>query len=520
MSALRLEIGRLEVQCLVGRDHPDAPGVQARLAPLATRLSGALGEALSGLEASASGEVWLLRRVEAEATLDTTAEPILVARRWAAALAGAIARRLDPAAEGVVRFPDRTAYLARFLADLARGHAWSAWYYRSFEGLRVLPAATALRTAILAEPASGREALLLLGRWERDRVVDALGAAEAARVLEGLAEAGAPDDPLPAPPALLAAAAASGGAVPGCPARQALHLFLLLAAHAPQGAPPVGSAAAAVARALARLPGLVLSRDAAVLRAICGGDVAALYRAAGPEASEVLLPLLRLPPALRAALSDAVADPAAGAPAPVRDTPFGGLFLLLRDLEDVLPDPTGWPAPKGCRPDAVLRLLVLAACAGPRRSASAWRDPIWRDLLGLPGHFGPEALAIWTAGLPRAALTAWRGQLPPMPRPQRPHIAFAELPPRLRLCLACAAGLLLARFCGRLPGFGGSSPPYLWRNFLDLYARVESAGAIIRVELTRPPLDAVLAMTGALRQRLAPAWLEARTIELRPERLQ
>jgi hypothetical protein len=518
VSGLRLEIGRLEVQWLVARDQPDAAGQQARLAPLAHRLSGALGEALGAMEASPSEEVWLVRRVEAEATLDTTAEPILVARRWAAALAGAIARRLDPAAEGVVRFPHRAAFLARFLADLARGHAWSAWYYRPFEGLRVLPIPAALRTATLAEPAGGCDALLLLDGRERDRVVEALGRIEAARVLEGLAEVGASGDPLPAAAALLAAATMSGSAAPGCPDRQALRLFLRLAAEAPQGSTPAGPATAALARALAYLhahapaPGM--------LRAIREAEgAAALYGAAGPEAGEALLPLLRLAPALRAALLDAVASGAADGPEDARDTPFGGLFLLLRDLDEVLPDMAGWPAPEGCRPDAVLRLLVLACCAGAARSASAWRDPVWRDLLGLPGRFGREALVVWAAGVPRGALAAWRGQLPPVPSPRRPAAGFPDLPPRLRLCIARAAGWLLARFCGRLPGFGGSSPAYLWRNFLDLQARAETVGTSIRVELTRPPLDPVLAMTGALRQTLAPGWLGGRRIELRPERL-
>ena len=104
-----------------------------------------LGAALAPLAGAERDGLWLVRRIELELTVDAGAEPALLRRALARTLARAIARRLDRAADGVLFFPDRIGYLARFLADLAAGDAWRLWYYEAFAGLRVLPVAAALR---------------------------------------------------------------------------------------------------------------------------------------------------------------------------------------------------------------------------------------------------------------------------------------------------------------------------------------------------------------------------------------
>ena len=155
-------------------------------------------------------------RIELELTVDAGAEPELLRRTLARTLARAIARRLDRAADGVLFFPDRIGYLARFLADLAAGDAWHLWYYEAFAGLRVLPVAAALRTAILAEPERGLQALARLASAELARTLEALSPAEAERVLDGLAAlTGEADARRPARPPDNARLAAGLARLPG-----------------------------------------------------------------------------------------------------------------------------------------------------------------------------------------------------------------------------------------------------------------------------------------------------------------
>jgi hypothetical protein len=77
--------------------------------------------------------------------------------------------------------------------------------------------------------------------------------------------------------------------------------------------------------------------------------------------------------------------------------------------------------------------------------------------------------------------------------------------------------VLLERFAHRLPGFAGSSPPYLRRNFLDVRARVILTPELVTAELGRPPLDVILSLTGMTRARLDLPWLDPRPVLLQPE---
>src|SRR5262249_46254555 len=72
-----------------------------------------------------------------------------------------------------------------------------------------------------------------------------------------------------------------------------------------------------------------------------------------------------------------------------------------------------------------------------------------------------------------------------------------------RRVLARAARLVLRRFARRLPGFGESTPPHLWRNFLAFDAVIENEDARVVVRCGRPPLHLVLTLTGMTRGLLA-----------------
>ena len=67
----------------------------------------------------------------------------------------------------------------------------------------------------------------------------------------------------------------------------------------------------------------------------------------------------------------------------------------------------------------------------------------------------------------------------------------SDLAPRL----VRPALLALRAFAGRLPGFDGSSAPFLWGNLLRGGGRLRISGQRIEIDLSRPPLDILLAIT-------------------------
>jgi hypothetical protein len=507
----QLTIGRFDTRYLVPREHPDPSRLAARLDGTVDLLRDRLGAFLEPVAASAPEAIWLLRSVELDIALDAGADPDAIAAAWSTALARAITSSLNSTAQGVVFFPDRIAYLASFLRDLAGGEAWSLWYYESFAGLRALPLAAALRTAILAEPQSGLRALLQLEQWALARVIEALGPNEAKRVFDGIADADTAA--LPSSDTILEAWTEGQSALL-CPERLALSFYLALARRAPQ----------ANCRTMAR------TLAACRLELIASGSLARLPGSA--------VYLKRLPQPVRAALA---APPEPSAAGDVRHTPHGGLFLLLPHLAELPVD----ALPDSAQDHPLLRFLILAACAG-KDALPVFLDPVWRDLFGVPGGMLPDAacrnftladpatrkLPLRSSGAERVgerwgtqrALSGRSSQddvrsgggFPTSPRPSPPHWGGEGEEVAIR-ALQPAAELVLARFARRLPGFANSTAPYLRRNFLAARARVSFLPDAIEASLSRPPLDLVLSMAGIGREQLTLPWLDARPIVLRPE---
>jgi hypothetical protein len=180
-------------------------------------------------------------------------------------------------------------------------------------------------------------------------------------------------------------------------------------------------------------------------------------------------------------------------------TAFANLALLWPFIDELPLDRVHHgAAPKGVDPDQLLTLLLLATVSGPDGAAQIWRDPVWRMLFELPSGLtlGQVRRALRKAPPPsrirsqqtwrrgRAAETAWLVAG-----------ASALVGPDLAPRLVRPALLALRAFAGRLPGFDGSSAPFLWSNLLrgEGYARI--AGKRIEIDLTRPPLDILLAIT-------------------------
>ena len=90
--------------------------------------------------------------------------------RIATAVVTAIER--GPDGESILYFPDRAAYLAYFLGELAGGRAWGRWSLAEFEPLRSLPPGTAAVEALARQPAWAEATLLhLAGQGKLDRVL-------------------------------------------------------------------------------------------------------------------------------------------------------------------------------------------------------------------------------------------------------------------------------------------------------------------------------------------------------------
>jgi hypothetical protein len=499
LSEPRLSIGRFTARYLVASDHPDPSALAGRLDRAAASIGPYLSACLASLPASSPDAIWLLRKVEVELGVDAAAEPDAIAAAWSAAMARAVAGRLDTDAQGVAFFADRTAYLAAFLRDLAAGEAWSLWYYRAFDGLRALPIAAALRTAILADAGMGRAALLRLPPADAASVLNALSPLEARRVLTELAEKG--ECGVPSAGAVTAAwQEGTGFAL--APGRLALAFYLSMARQEPAAA---GSAAGGLALALAVLRGHVMAGAKDALAAIQQADIAGLYRAAGHGDGERLAALLQLPAATRFVLTDVgEAAPNADEAMP-RYTPHGGLFLLLPHLPllqaDAFADqPDG--APHAAQ---LLRLLILGACAGEDAIVAVFLDPLWRDLFGIPPRFLLAGLKAWSGTAPNDAMRAL--EMPPDTIRDVLDVPLVSAVGPLSPVLMAAAKRVLDAFSQRLPGFGGSSPVYIRRNFLSCTASARFMPDGVQATLSRPPLHLVLSLAGMTRIRFDAPWL-------------
>jgi hypothetical protein len=117
----------------------------------------------------ANAEVWRIRNLTLNVSLDAEfSDPFGVVRDCGRAFASEVLSILDSGeSDSVVRFPNRAAFLAQFLADLAASHAWEKWYYEEFADLRVLSQRQAICAIFLRHDASAVELLLQLATTGR-----------------------------------------------------------------------------------------------------------------------------------------------------------------------------------------------------------------------------------------------------------------------------------------------------------------------------------------------------------------
>lgn len=500
---MTLDIGTLTLDCLVPAGSAGHGGMLRRIEHLGRSLPHRLGQHLSALEDEAS--VVLIRELAVDIALDLDCAEDHNLERLSRAIVTALSRTFETGAQGVVRFSSRAEQLCQFLRDHMSGDARSLWFHQPFAGVFALPPSRALATVLAREPETGLAALELLSRFELSSLGTKLGGDVAvfAAALAARAENGEPG-----PSALRAmwmAAAAHGDN------RPAACLAALLAFRPQTGSMP-GEGAVSAALAIAALAG----QRSRPRRETPQGE--ALPPPSGLARS---LSALARQHGLSVAVQDTLRD-CAREDAPLEvfyrsGTPLGGLFMLLRDLDllplDVLDDATDCA---GLPPAQAFRTLTLCYLAGPGGAKRLLQDGVWRDVLGLPREMGAAQLLHWAGcELPQRAATLSRsraGAAEKRPR-WRDHTGMPKASSRP---IAAAAGWVLARFSRRLPGFSQSSPGYLWRNVLDVRASVERDPSMaLTVTIDRPPLDPVLALSGAAAWEQEFGWTSPSQVVLR-----
>jgi len=415
----RLQIQRFRAHYLVSSAHSSPERVKAHLDDAITHaLPQTLSTLLSPWFSDADPSLWLIRRLKVSLDVSAGWARESLARAWVAQIGRWLEATLRAGAdsENVVWFPDRAAYLGRFLVDVAEGRAWSKWYYEAFEGLHPLPTSATLRTAIGDQPAIGRAALLQLPASELQQVLRALTAADARRVLDRIAgDAPQGDEVRCLQAAWSVWESGEGASDTGMDEwHRALRLYLQASRNVGDvsGPPLRGAVLALLCLARCLLRGS-LGRSQEVLASLLAGDLSALYLAAGTADAEVLLPWRRCSPAwvrevahtLLTRRTGQATDDRATVEGPCY-TAFGGMFLVLPLLDELpLEDAThGWTDTEDAAAVALARFLLLVKCCGRNRTHRAFSDPLLRDLLGMPPTLSLDVLAAWQAGISPAHL--------------------------------------------------------------------------------------------------------------------
>jgi hypothetical protein len=478
----RVAIRRLTVRGLAPRDHPSPTDLQARLTAAArAHLPDALAEAIAPRP---DGTVLRIRRLDVDISLGAEVEPKAFASVLAGAIAAAIRHAADTATEsgdGIIGFPSRAHHLVALLDALADGQAAHRWWLRDADGFAFLSRPVALRTAILADPVIGAEALRLFSPGRRAKLVGLLGATETDRVLEGLAAAA---EPTTAASFDACATAVAAVAEETPPPRAPLDLYLAAAARDPNLAGP---------RLLETVKAFHRMEQAAADAPLSDGTTAA----DGLSEQALRAAASRLPESARRILGRETRRKAHGPATHPRAesvfTQFGGLLILLhsldaREIHEAVPDHDT---------AALVAYAALGLCAGRARFAAYLGDPLWRELFGLDVQASGPAIRDRLAAIPAETWYALAPLGQPLDRQRDARFLLADTGPKAaRRVLASLARAIVARFGRRLWGFRDASAPFLWAKVVDVGAVLERCPGGWSARLDRPQLDIVLSLGG------------------------
>jgi len=355
--------------------------------------------------------VWLIRRLDVTVPVGAAWAPSWIARTLAAGTARALAQAIERGADGerVVFFPDRAAFLARFLVDCADGRAAGRWEYEEFASDRADPSA-ALQAMIERKPSSALEALAGLAERDLRHVVDRLAPADADAVLGALAAATAPgaDDPAPLVVAALARLLDRSALQEEA---QAAGLTLFLEVARRQAFPPP-TGTEARAREVARLRAIVLAASPDERKELAPAIAEGRWASAGARVARALPEVVAWPAAARREAVRVLVAAGSGEPERTGEprssplaTSLGGMFLFLPLLDELPWDAmtAGWPELDGVAPSQLAQFLAVAGALGADRNPATALDAVLRLALGVPTGVGASAINSWSRRIGRDA---------------------------------------------------------------------------------------------------------------------
>ncbi|MEI6067220.1 MAG: hypothetical protein WCP96_07765 [Methylococcaceae bacterium] len=385
-----------------------------------------LTPALAHWFSNSDSSLWLIRQLDVELDVSADGGQEQLARAWAVQITRSMAITIQCGSDGenVFWFPNRAAYLARFLVDVANGMAWGKWQYESFEGLKPLSVSAILRTVVCGQPETGEEALRQLSETELKKLLRGLTETDACQILDCLAMDSEGSDEFELFEAVWAALRASAFESFNFGGEWQNALRLYLASSQSTGG---GIKLKTAVLALLRLTNLLMDgsdiQKEGLVEILARGKVAALYATAGAANAECLVPLLRCPSDWISAVGLALTASVTGYPPAnaeelpaLRFTPFGGIFLLFPSLDEwpLTKATQGWPDCEEIPASAILRLLILAKCCGQCQIQRVFHDNLIRDLLVIPRDFSIEVLNQWQKDISvcqcrtfLGVLTAW-----------------------------------------------------------------------------------------------------------------
>ena len=396
-----ITIERLNSVYLVPRDHPSPDALRACVDEM---VSNKLAECCRRVMAQAidasDPSVWFIRWLDVGFTSDVSA---IHDGRFADALGTEIgktvvatfARGAD--GESVLRFPDRPAYLAQFVEDIATGHAWDKWYYDN--SLRTLSASQAIAQALVREPEAAAETLSrLAANGSLDKIVAALNDRDARLIYcacFGTQTAPATMSFATADAVLAAWPAAFPERLSSTASARSLRLLAAVRKLHP-GLAVNGELRDAIDNLLsfAQLLSRVANSELLALKVAAGDLYGAveMARASGADHFADCIPRVEQVAGNNVVWMTKLAatiSPPAPTQAETRNSitgsnrnfisPFGGIFLLLpsyleQDLEEIT---TAAPYPDFPNADksSLLRAIVLAKLFGADRAADVLSDP-------------------------------------------------------------------------------------------------------------------------------------------------
>lgn len=496
MSTLR--IGRLRNSYRLPAGTASA-ALSARLDEVASQqLPSALERTSERMPEVSAEEVWLVRALHVDVTVGAGAvsDAAAISDAWSLETTRALRRTLDGGSStDVVRFANRAAWTAKFVAELASGKAWDAWYFGAFSSLRALPTGRAVAEAFAREPSEAADVLaevVRLGALER--MLLACGPGDARRVADVVAPSGRMPTTVARDLARTLARMPAAMRSPDDPHPPGSVVRLL--AHAAANGVALGPGAAEVAAAITSLAGLAVRRvaAAAVADAVARRRWAEALRLSGREPADATGEML--------AALETLADMSAGAD--------GWLAQLTEQLAvDTAKHSTDEPCETATRYGGLLLLWPSFAACWPSQLEDAAGDdaPLWR-LLVAAHLYGPDD----EAALRRDTVLAWLCGLDRPPTPERLADARTRLPDAFEP--ATLADDVLRDFAARLPGFTTSSPTHVRRNFLDVPATVQRSDARWSATVAGPPLQVVLRMAGMHDVRYALPWPPGSLVEV------